>query len=422
MSEFFNSLILLLLPFILFAQRQDVNYEESRVPTYTLPELLRCRDGSPVNDAQTWLYKRRPEIYALFAEHVYGKMPEKRVKIKWQVLEKSNSALDGAAMRKQVRIFLLGKKEGPFMDLLLYTPTGEKSSPVFLGLNFNGNHTVIDDPAVRLPESWVPNDPKFGITDHRAKEANRGAAASRWPIREIIARGYGIATIYYGDIDPDDEGRFDNGIHPYFYAKGQAQPEPDEWGSISAWAWGLSRAMDYLENDPDVDGDKVIVWGHSRLGKTALWAGASDPRFAMVISNNSGCGGAALSRRRFGETLKIINTTFPHWFCDHFNRYNDAEDDLPVDQHMLIALIAPRPVYVASAENDLWADPRGEFLAAKYASPVYRLFGLQGLAAEEMPPVNQPVMGSIGYHIRSGGHDVTLYDWQRFMDFADLYF
>jgi len=401
----------------------QTNYDESKVPKYTLPDALVCADGTKVDSAKVWTEKRRPEILALFEKYVYGKAPGRAAATKYEI-EEDDDALDGRAVRKQVAITLSNNGKSLRLDLLVYLPAGRSgATPVFVGLNFGGNHSIHADPGIWLSSSWMRSSSKLpGVVDHRATEAARGKSSGRWPIENILQRGYGVATMYYGDIDPDFDDGFQNGIHPLFYKPGQSAPAADEWGSIAAWAWGLSRAMDYFETDADIDSRHVGVMGHSRLGKTSLWAGAVDQRFAMVISNDSGCGGAALSRRAFGETVKRINTSFPHWFCDNFVQFNDNEDKCPVDQHMLIALIAPRPVYVASAEKDRWADQRGEFLSAKHAGSVYRLLGAGSLDAEDMPAIDQAVIGTISYHIRTGGHDVTEYDWQRYMDAADRSF
>lgn len=402
---------------VLSAQQGFVaNYDEAKVGSYTLPDPLKFADGRAVKSAGEWRSKRRPEIMRLFEQQVYGKTPPAR-KIEYEVTSRDRNALGGSATRDQVTVWITGSRQGPAMKLLIYKPNKRSGPvPVFLGPNFGGNQTVNADPGIDMSKSWMR--PGKGVENHRATEATRGAGASRWHVEKVLARGFATATLYYGDIFPDHAAGRPDSIIPYF----QKEPAPDDWNAIGAWAYGLSRALDYIEKDKDLDAKRVAVHGHSRLGKTALWAGAQDERFAIVISNDSGEGGAALARRTYGETVERINTSFPHWFNANFKQFNMRVADLPVDQHMLIALIAPRPVYVASAVEDKWADPRGEFLSALGADPVYRLLGTDGLAAKEMPGIHQPVVSRIGYHIRAGVHDVTEYDWEQFMNFADHHF
>lgn len=409
-------------------KKEVFNEDESKVPAYILPEALVSSNGETIDSAAKWKQQRRGEIFRMFESEVYGRTPSTPLDtIRAVVTEGPSDAFEGRATRKQITVFFTKQDDGPRMEILLYSPKGKKSSPAFLGYNFEGNHAITTDPAVKLAHSWLRNNSKEGITENKATEQSRGSERSRWSIDRIIERGYAVASIYYGDIDPDFDDEFQNGVQPLFYKDGQKKPGPDEWGSIGAWAWGLSRALDYLETDADINARQVAVLGHSRLGKTSLWAGAQDERFAIVISNNSGCGGAALSNRWFGETVNRINTSFPHWFCDNFNKYNNNESAMPVDSHELIALIAPRPVYIASAVDDKWADPYGEYLAAVHADPVYRLLGTNGLGSapvsDKSPPLDTPMLtGHIGYHIRTGGHDVLPYDWEQFMNFADRHF
>ena len=409
-----------------FSQRPNTtNYDESKVGNLPLPDPLTASDGTKVTDAKAWQTKRRAEVFNLFQTHVYGRSPAKPANLLFEVTKTDPQSLGGKATRKEVAIYLTGKKDGPRLDLQIFTPNGAKGPvPAFLGCNFNGNHAVHADPSITLNPRWMRNSQdKKGVVNNRATEASRGSEASRWQVEMVIAKGYALATYYYGDVEPDHADGWKDGLRAAMSKDGAStQFAPDAWGAIGAWAWGLSRSLDYLEKDKAIDAKKVAVIGHSRLGKTSLWAGASDERFAIVISNNSGEGGASISRRDFGETIAVLNKNFPHWFCGNYKQYSDAPEKLPVDMHELAALAAPRPLYIASAEEDKWADPKGEFLAGKLAEPVYALFGKKGTGVTEWPSVDQPVGEFIGYHVRTGKHDVTAYDWEQYLKFADKHF
>ena len=389
----------------------DINYDESKVPSYTLPDPLKLDDGRTIQDVDEWESHQRQHLLKIFENQIYGQAPPLPASIASASQVVEESALDGLATRKQIVVQLLDRVPSPTITIALYLPA-KISKPVhtFLGLNFGGNHAIEGDERLLLSQGWLAhNDPD---------QLDRGSKSSRWSLKRIIERGYGLATIYHGDISTDLRAGYDNNIFSYFYRDGQTQPHSYEWGAIGAWAWGLRRAIDYLnQHEPSIN--QIMLIGHSRLGKAALWAAAQDQRVALVISNNSGCMGAAISRRAFGETVEAINTTFSRWLCQDFHQYNRREAYIPIDQHTLIALIAPRPVYIASVENDLWADPYGEFLGGYHANPVYHLYGKQGLPVDQQPPIHQPVIGTMGYHIRSGDHDVTDYDWGQFLNFAD---
>lgn len=361
-----------------------------------LPDPLISTAGAKVSSVEDWKTKRRPELLELFRDQVYGRAPIGRPDtLKFEIIDSAEDAMDGAARRKQVKISYTGPGGEGSLRLILFTPKNTQGpAPCFLFICNRGLENI--DPT-------------------------REKKSTFWPAEAMIARGYAAATFYNADIDPDRHDGFKDGVHGIF--DGPGKRSPDAWGTIAAWAWGASRAMDYLETDAAIDKGKVIVIGHSRGGKTSLWAGAEDERFAIAVSNDSGCTGAKIARHPKGESVERINRVFPHWFNENYKQYNGRHDALPVDQHELIALMAPRPVYVASASDDGNADPEGEFLGAKHASPVYELFGLRGLDAAQYPaPGTDLLAGHIGYHLRQGGHNLIEYDWNRFMDFADRHF
>jgi hypothetical protein len=388
-----------------------VNYDEALVGTYTLPDPLVLANGQPVRDAKTWNEKRRPEIVRLFEENEYGRAPGRPAGMSFDVFDKGTPALDGKAIRRQVTVYFSADKAGPKMDLLIYLPVeAKKPSPLLLNISFSANSSVVNDPGVKPGQVWG--------RENKRVPAPTGMAFGRINVARLLERGIGFATVYYGDIDPDFLGGVPLGVRGLY-----PQPAPDEWGAISAWAWGLSRAMDYLETDQGVDAKRVAITGASRLGKTVMWAGARDPRFAMVIASCSGEGGAALSRRDYGETIAhlVEPTRYPYQFCANYAKFARHVDQLPVDAHMLVALIAPRPVLLQTGDQDQWSDPKGEFLAAVAAGPVFRLLGKQGLDTDQWPAAGQPILHTLGYYMHAGGHGTIPSDWDVFLKFMEMH-
>lgn len=390
------SLMTVLLAILLFscslhAQKRETNYDEAKVPAYELPDPLQFDDGREVRNARQWEKKRRPQVLEVFAQEMYGHMPARPEGLHFSTISEETVYV-GLGLRKVVRIYL-DADQTHWFDVLIHLPKDAAGPvPMFVGLNFKGNDATLDE-----------------------------RADFRWPYELVLKAGMGVATAWRDSIEPDGKDSKlaeaegvcrDGGVRSWYNKDG-------DWGAISAWAWGLSRIVDYLETDEAYDTDRLAVIGHSRLGKTALWAGANDLRFDMVISNDSGCCGAAISRRKFGETFAVIDTSFPHWFTREFDKYKGREEIFPADQHWLIALAAPRPVYVASATEDLWADPKGEWLAAKAAEPVYALFGMQGLDDGMPAPDVSDGDGRIGYHIRRGTHNILAFDWQQYISFMN---
>lgn len=370
------------------------NYDESKVPAYTLPEVLKTSDGDHVTNKATWEEVRRPEILTLFENNIYGQMPKAYDSIAFSTKNENASAMNGKAHLKEIKIAVYNNSESVDINLVLFVPNHVKQpAPAFLLINNRGKENT--DPT-------------------------RDTISGFWPAEMIIDKGYAIAAFQVDDAAPDNRNTYQNGVLQLY--PGQIKAD-NGMKAIGAWAWAASRVMDYFEKDQDIDAEKVAVVGHSRGGKASLWAAAEDQRFSICFSNCSGNTGAALSRRWFGETVSKINTSFPHWFADNYKKYNDNENNLPVDQHMLIALTAPRPVYVTNASEDLWADPKGTFLALKNAEKVYALYGKISRLPEQLPQVNVPIINSqLGYHNREGIHNLTPYDWANFIKFANYHY
>jgi len=391
----------------------NINLDESKVRAYRLPEIFEV----PPDDSETmtgaWS-RQRKEIIRAFKVSEYGDVPD-ALPVNVEKSESSDVALGGLAHRRQFRLSIpLAGEDRMAINLLLYLPAQTACSRLFLGLNFSGNQTICDDPAIPITEEWIPNISEPWSPDHYAIESSRGVQSNRWPVEQILSQGWGIATAYYGDICPDDASLYAERLSRWPAAADLAHKP----GAISLWAWGMSRIMDALEQIPEVDAKRVFLTGHSRLGKTALWGGALDERFSGAFSNDSGCGGASLFQRNFGESIMSMADQFPHWFTPAFYTFANENPRLPVDQHMLLALMAPRPLLVGSAREDLWADPKGEFLATRAASDLYRKLGCPATFPNEMPECNQRVGDRIGYHISPGKHDITPIEWGVLLDFV----
>jgi len=392
-----------------------VNYDEAKVASYTLPDPLRLLDAKSVHDAKTWYTKRRPEILRLFEDNQFGHSPGAPADLAYDRFDPGTSAFEGAAVRKQTTIYFSRDKAGPKMNLLVYLPAkARKPAPLLLAISFADNSVVVNDPGIREGEVWNK--------EHQKVPGKQGMAIGKIDVLPLINAGFGFATVYYGDIEPDFNGGLRYGVRALYLKPGQEQPAPDEWGAIAAWSWGLSRALDYLQKDPQIDAKRVALYGASRLGKTVLWTGARDTRFAAVIACCSGEGGAALSRRNYGETIAHLTapSRYPYQFCGNYANFAQHVDQFPVDANMLIALMAPRALLLQTGSTDYWSDPKGEFLAEEAAGPVYSLLGKQGLNTAEWPP-GVAIMHTLGYYMHSGGHGTLPSDWAVFLKFLELH-
>ena len=404
------------------------NYDEAKVGTYTLPDPLVLLNGQPVRDADTWYRLRRPEILNLYATEIYGRVPANAPAVTWQVVS-SAPAFNGTVTLQQIDGRIGDQPGGPVMHLSLYLPAHAPGPvPVIFNLIFGpfptrpaaANSTASTTPATPSSQLETPNS-KLGTAPAPVPPRPRGPAPNPVPIAEMLGRGYGYASLVYTDIQPDARASTQPGVIALTQAPGTT-PAPDAWGGISAWAWGASRVLDYLATNPAVDATRVALVGHSRLGKTVLWAGAQDPRWALVYSSCAGEMGSSLARRDYGETVDDMAAGFPWQFAGNFQKYAGHWNDLPVDTNLIIALNAPHPLFITGGTQDQWADPHGEFLGEVAAGPVYRLVGKQDLGTTTWPAPDVPVTtGDLAYYYHTGPHAITTADWKVFLPFADRY-
>lgn len=395
-----------------------VNYDEEKVGTYTLPDLLLSSDGKRITNSKEWIKKRRPEILKLVEETQFGKMPLAPKNMRFDVFDKGTQVFNGKAIRKQVTIYFDRNDSEHKMTLLIYLPANAKiKSPLLLNISFVAANQTVEDSGIKVGEIWNREGKKI--------KADQKSPFGKINVEQFINAGFGFATVYYGDIEPDFKDGIKFGIRGKRLKNGQNQPANDEWGAISAWAWGLSRAMDYFEKDKQIDAKRIAVQGASRLGKTVLWTGIHDQRFKMVIASISGEGGAALARRNYGETVAHITdpTRYYYQFAPNYHSYSNRLSELPIDAHFLVALMAPHPLLLQTGSTDYWSDPKGEFLSAIEATKVYKLFGETGVETMELPKPNDPslLLNKLGYFMHDGGHSVLSEDWKHFIEYMKKY-
>ena len=401
------------------------NYDEAKVAPYTLPNPLVLANGQPVRDAASWTRRRR-EILDLYINEIYGRIPENTPKVAWSVTETDPAARDGAAIRRRVVGQMSPAPDGLKINLTVYTPANAKGPvPIILLVNFGGGPPRAGGPGGAAGAGTPAQGAPTAGAKAGAPPAGRGGLGTGEPpvAADILARGWGYATVGYNDIQPDRANAWTEGVIGLTLKPGQAAPGPGEWGTISAWSWGISRIIDYLASDKAVDPKRIAIQGHSRLGKTVLWASALDQRIAAVFSSCSGEMGAALARRDWGETVDDMAQNFAWQFAGNLQKYVGKWNEMPVDAHMLIALSAPRPVFVTGGTTDQWADPKGMFLAAAAAGPVYTLLGRKDLGVKELSALDTPIVsGDLGWHYHTGGHTATPADWAAFLTFLERTF